>query len=203
MLKSYKVIRWIEMKILFINNSDTFSYNLIEEFKSRNCEILVYKNDVEFKLMNNVIKKYNPNLIVISGCGSIKNSGIFKELIIEYHEKIPIFGVGLGHQCIIEAFGGRIDKAAEFVNGNSILVNHDDKTFYKKISNPFKAGNYNLLFGVDIPYELEVSARSENDLVMGVRHKEHFVEGIQFYPSSILTPLGSLIIDNLIKELSN
>ena len=120
---------------------------------------------------------------------------------MNHFEKIPIFGVGLGHQCIIEAFGGKVDRSPIILHGKTVKISHDGKIIFKKMDNSFIAGRYNSLSGSDIPYSLEVSARDENDVVMGVRHKENFVEGIQFHPESILTPSGGLLIENLIKEV--
>ncbi len=140
-------------------------------------------------------------IIIGSGPTSLKDSGISKEVIRDYHEKIPVFGIGLGHQCILEVFGGRVGKAPEIANGISSKIIHDGKTIFKNVSNPFQAGRYHSLAGIDIPYEFEVTSRNEDDIVMGMRHKEHFVESIQFEPSSILTPSGSQIVDNLIKGI--
>ena len=191
------------MRVFFIDNFDSFTYNLVDEFEKRNCEVLVYGNNADIKMIDSAIKKFKPNLIVIcSGTGAPKDAGNSMGVIRNHYEKIPVFGVGLGHLCIIEVFGGNVDKSIEIVSGKPSKISHDGKTIFKKLESPFKAGRYYTLAGVEIPYCLEVSARSESDVVMGVRHKEHFVEGIQFDPSSILTPLGYLIIENLIKEIN-
>src|SRR3990172_8923770 len=177
MRRCHKTCRWLKMKALFIDNFD-FTYSLADEFEKKGCEVLVYRNDADLRVIDAAIKKFKPSLIVVSGSGSIKNSGNSSEIISAYHGKIPIFGIGVGHHCIISLFDG--------------------KTIFKKIENPFQAGMHSLMVGSDIPYVLEVSARNENDAVMAVRHKEHFVEGVQFNPESILTPAGSQIIDNLL-----
>ena len=192
------------MKVLFIDNFDSFTYNLVDEFQKRGCEVLVYRNNMDMKVMEPAIQKFKPNLIVISpGPGTPKQAGISKEMIEKYHEKIPIFGVCLGHQCIIEVFGGRIDKAVETIHGKSSRITHDNLGVFKGLENPFQAGRYHSLVGYDIPYCLEISARSvERDIVMAVRHKEFPVIGVQFHPESILTPIGGLIIENLIKTVS-
>ena len=192
------------MKVLFIDNFDSFTYNLVDEFQKRGCEVLVYRNNMDMKVMEPAIQKFKPNLIVISpGPGTPKQAGISKEMIEKYHEKIPIFGVCLGHQCIIEVFGGRIDKAVETIHGKPSRITHDNLGVFKGLENPFQAGRYHSLVGYDIPYCLEISARSvERDIVMAVRHKEFPVIGVQFHPESILTPIGGLIIENLIKTVS-
>jgi len=190
------------MRVLFIDNLDLFTYSLVDEFEKRECEVVTYRNDAEIRVVDAVIKKFKPKLIVIaSGPGNVKDSGNAVEVIRNYQGQIPIFGVGLGLHCIIEAFEGRVSKSPIVQHAKLTSINHDDKTIFKKIDNPFSAGLYNSLAGSDIPYDLEVSARSENDIVMGVRHKECFVEGIQFHPESLLTVSGGLIIENLLKEL--
>ena len=189
------------MKVLFIDNFDSFTYNLVDEFQKRNCEVLVYRNNTDMKLIDSVIKKFKPKLIVISpGPGKPKQAGISNEIIEKYHEKIPIFGVCLGHQCIIEFFGGRVDKASETIHGKPSKIKHDNEGIFKNIENPFQAGRYHSLVGYNIPYCLEISARTiDRDIVMAVRHKEFPVIGVQFHPESILTPIGGIIIENVIK----
>lgn len=190
------------MKVLFIDNLGMFIYNLVDEFEKKDCETLVYGNDVDIKAIGSAVKKFKPNLIVISsGAGSPKDAGNSIDVIRGYCGQIPILGVGLGHLCIIEAFEGKVNKASAINHGKLTKIKHDGKTIFKKIGNPFAAGAYSSLVAVDVPYALEVSARSENDAVMGVRHKEAFVEGIQFDPSSLLTVSGSLIIENVIREV--
>ena len=190
------------MKVLFIDNLDLFTYNLVDEFEKKGCETLVYGNDVNIKVIDSIVKKFKPNLIVISsGSGNPKDAGNSIDVIRSYCGQIPILGVGLGHLCIIESFEGKVNRASVINHGKLTKIKHDGKTIFKKIDNPFAAGAYTSLIAIDVPYDLEVSARNENDIVMGVRHKECFVEGIQFDPSSLLTASGSLIIENVIKEV--
>jgi anthranilate synthase/aminodeoxychorismate synthase-like glutamine amidotransferase len=188
------------VRVLFIDNPG-FTYNLVAEFEKRDCEVLVYGADTDMNVLGSVIKKLKPKLIVVSGYGNMKNAGNSVEVIMKYHGQLPIFGVGFGCGCIIEAFEGKVDRSPVINHGKIIKVNHDDKTIFKKINNPFNAGVYSSLSASDVPYDLEVSARNENDIVMGVRHKECFVEGIQFDPGSLLTADGSLIIENLLNEI--
>lgn len=190
------------MKVLFIDNLDLFTYNLVDEFEKKDCEVLVYRNDVGIKVIDSTVKKFKPNLIVISsGSGTPKDAGNSIDIIRNYCGQIPILGVGLGHLCIIEAFEGKINRISVLGHGKLTKIKHDGKTIFKKIDNPLIAGTYNSLIATDVPYSLEVSARNENDTVIGVRHKECFVEGIQFNPGSLLTAAGSLIIENVIKEV--
>lgn len=189
------------MKVFFIDNFDLFAYSLVDEFEKRDCEVLVYRNDVDIKIIDNAIKKFRPDLIVISsGPGNVSGSGNSVGVIQNYCGQIPIFGVGLGHLCIIEAFEGKAGRSPVISHGKTAKIKHDGKTIFKKIVEPFIAGTYNSLSASDVPYSLEVSARS-NGTVMGVRHKEAFVEGILFHPESILTEHGNLIIENLLKEI--
>lgn len=190
------------MRVLFIDNFDSFTYNLVEEFQKRKCDVLVYRNNAEINVLDKAVKKFNPNLIVISpGPSSPKDAGNSIDIIKNYSKKIPIFGVCLGHQCIISAFGGKVDKASETMHGKCSKIFHDGKTIFKNLENPFNAGRYHSLAGLEIPDCLEISARTENSIVMGVRHKEYFVEGVQFHPESILTPSGVKIIENIIRRI--
>ena len=189
------------MKVLLIDNFDLFTYNLADEFEKKECEVMIYRNDTDIKIIDNAVKKFKPNLIAIaSGSGNAANSGACVEIIQAYQGKIPILGIGLGHECIIEAFGGSVGRSPVIMHGKTAKITHDGKTIFKKMQSPFIAGRYNSLAASEVPYALEVSARDENDIVMGVRHKSCFVEGLQFHPESILTPEGSALIDNVLRE---
>ncbi|MBI2139927.1 aminodeoxychorismate/anthranilate synthase component II [Candidatus Woesearchaeota archaeon] len=192
------------MKVMFIDNFDSFTYNLVDEFAKRGCEVQVFRNNLEIELLDKNIERFKPSLIVISpGPGSPKEAGITKEVILRYHQKIPIFGVCLGHQAIIECFGGRVDKAPETIHGKPSKIHHDSTGIFTGIENPFQAGRYHSLVGYDIPFCLEVSARTlERDLVMAVKHKEFPCFGVQFHPESILTPAGGKLIQNIINMVS-
>lgn len=190
------------MNILMIDNFDSFTYNLVDEFEKRNCKVSVYRNNISLENFEKIAKRINPKLIVISpGPSAPKDAGISIDVIRQYSGKIPIFGVCLGHQCIIEAFDGIVGRAPEVFHGKPSKVTHDKKTIYKNLENPFQVGRYHSLAGLKIPDELVVSAKSDTNVVMGVRHKKFFVEGVQFHPESILTPSGGLIINNLLEEI--
>jgi|TARA_Y100000310_G_scaffold218893_1_gene220248 anthranilate synthase/aminodeoxychorismate synthase-like glutamine amidotransferase len=190
----------IEMNILLVDNFDSFTYNLVDEFEKKNCKVHVYRNNITLDNFHQIVDKIKPKLIVISpGPSNPKSAGISIDVIKHYAGKIPIFGVCLGHQCIIEAFGGVVDKASEIFHGKQSKINHDDKNIYQKIENPFQAGRYHSLSAVKIPEELSVSAKTDNGIVMGVRHKKYPIESVQFHPESILTPSGSLILQNLLE----
>ena len=190
------------MKVLMIDNFDSFTYNLVDEFEKRNCYVKVYRNNVGLENFEKIVNKMKPNLIAISpGPSSPKDAGISIDIIKQYAGKIPIFGVCLGHQCIIEAFGGIVDRAPEVLHGKPSRITHDKKSIFKNIENPFQVGRYHSLAGIKIPEKLAVSAETGTGIVMGVRHRKFFVEGVQFHPESILTPNGGLLIENLIGEL--
>lgn len=191
------------MKVLIIDNLDSSTYGLADEFEKQNCEVLIYRNNIELKLFDKIIKQFKPNILVFSsGSAAQKENGNSIAIIKEYHKQIPMFGVGLGHQCIIEAFDGKITRSTEIIHGRQSLINHDSLTIFKGIQNQFKAGRYNSLAALDVPYCFEISSRSEKGIIMSVRHKEFPIEGVQFHPESILTPLGYKIIGNVIKELA-
>ena len=191
------------MKVLMIDNFDSFTYNLVDEFEKRNCEVLVYRNNITIKKFDELVREFNPNLIMISpGPSTPKDAGISNEVVKRYAGKIPLFGVCLGHQCIIESLGGVVGKAKEIVHGKADIIEHDGKTIFTGIENPLSIGRYHSLAGLEIPNCLEVSSRTKDGEVMSLRHKKYdknFVEGVQFHPESILTTLGGELIGNIIK----
>lgn len=187
-------------KVLFIDNFDSFTYNLVDEFEKRGCIVEVYRNNIGMDKVHEVVSSFRPNLVVISpGPSSPKAAGCSMMVIKEYAGALPILGVCLGHQAIIEAFGGKVERCIETIHGKSSRVFHDGKTIFSGIENGFPAGRYHSLAGAIISPDLEVSAKTENGVVMGVRHKKYLVEGVQFHPESILTPEGGKIIENMIK----
>jgi anthranilate synthase/aminodeoxychorismate synthase-like glutamine amidotransferase len=192
------------MKILMIDNFDSFTYNLVDEFEKRNCHVEVYRNNIGLENFRKIANEIKPDLIVISpGPSSPKDAGMSIEVIRQYTGKVPIFGVCLGHQCIIESFGGIVGRAPEVLHGKPSRITHDGKSIFMNIESPFQVGRYHSLAGIKIPEELRVSAETDTGIVMGIRHKTLFVEGVQFHPESILTPNGGLLIENLLQELRN
>ena len=190
------------MRVLCIDNFDSFTYNLVDEFAKKGCDVQVYRNNIDMSTFDKIIKKFKPQLMVISpGPGTPENAGNCINLIHEYAGKIPMFGICLGMQCIVEAFDGRVTKAPETIHGKPTSVKHDGETIFKGLPNPFQAGRYHSLHAHEVPYILEISARSETALVMAVRHKEMPIEGVQFHPESVLTTSGSQIMENVMKEL--
>jgi anthranilate synthase/aminodeoxychorismate synthase-like glutamine amidotransferase len=186
------------MKILFIDNFDSFTYNLVDEFKKLNCVIKVYRNDnME---INSIIKRFRPNLIVLSpGPSSPSDAGICIPLIKKHYKTYPVLGICLGHQCIIKAFGGIVSKTAP-VHGKKSPITHYDSEIFNGVENPFCAGRYHSLHGLKIPQCLKIIAETGN-VAMAVKHKKYPVYGLQFHPESILTTEGSKIIKNILGEV--
>lgn len=187
-------------KVLFIDNFDSFTYNLVDEFEKLGCEVLVYRNNINIRSMSKIISRFSPGLIALSpGPSGPKEAGNCIALIQEYHATIPIFGICLGHQCLIEAFEGVVGKATEIFHGKPSRITHDGEGIFEGIENPFQAGRYHSLTALDVPYCFEITARSENGLIMAIRHKEYPLIGVQFHPESILTPVGSRLIRNVLE----
>lgn len=186
-------------RILLIDNYDSFTYNLVQAFKAEAVEVLVYRND---KIDIDAAQKEEPTHLVISpGPGSPENAGNSIKLIDAFFQDIPILGVCLGHQCLVKYFGGNIVRADRLMHGKASKINHDEKTIFKNIPNPFIAGRYHSLSAEfqSVPDILKITATANSQEIMGVRHKELPIEGVQFHPESILTPDGQKIIQNFLK----
>lgn len=189
-----------KLNVLFIDNFDSFTYNLVDEFAKRNCNVFVYRNNVSVSELEKIVLEKKIGLIVVSpGPSTPKDAGNSMKIIEFFAGKIPVFGVCLGLQCMVEVFGGKVGKCSETLHGKNSLILHDNKTVFFGMENPFNAGRYHSLCGLKIPNCLEVSAKTESGIVMALRHKKFFVEGVQFHPESILTPEGGKIIENLIE----
>ena len=184
--------------ILLIDNYDSFTYNLYQYLSELSAEVTVIRND---KITIGEIEKLGPEKIVISpGPGYPKDAGISIEIIKHFTGKLPLLGVCLGHQCLGEAFGGVVGPAGEIKHGKSSDIHHDGKGVFTGLPNPFAAIRYHSL-SVDpatVPDCLEVTAKTENGIIMGLRHKEYPVEGVQFHPESILTGEGKKLLGNFL-----
>ncbi len=184
--------------ILMIDNYDSFTYNLVQYLGELGADIQVVRND---KIGIAEIEKLNPEKIVISPgpCTPLK-AGISKEVAKHFAGKIPLLGVCLGHQSVAEAFGGEIIKAKKLMHGKTSMIHHDGKSIFKDLPNPFEATRYHSLVvnRENLPDCFEVSAETEKKEIMGIRHKEWFMEGIQFHPESILTVHGKDLLKNFL-----
>jgi len=184
------------MKILVIDNYDSFTYNIVQLLGRFNHELIVKRND---ETTENEIAAMKPDKILISpGPGKPEGSKITLTAIEKFGKKIPILGVCLGHQAIGMLFGGNIIKATILMHGKISLIKHDNKTIFKYISQEFAAIRYHSLIveRETLPSSLEISAETSEGTIMGLRHKEFPIEGIQFHPESILTNEGYNIIKN-------
>ncbi|MCX5886060.1 MAG: aminodeoxychorismate/anthranilate synthase component II [Proteobacteria bacterium] len=184
--------------LLMIDNYDSFTYNLVQYLGELGEEIIVFRND---KITIQEIKRLKPEKIVISpGPGVPGKAGISLETIRSFAGKIPILGVCLGHQAIGEAFGGRVIRASRLMHGKTSLIYHDGKTLYQRLPNPFEATRYHSLLveWKNLPDCLEVSAWTDEKEIMGIRHKQYQIEGIQFHPESILTREGKKLLKNFL-----
>jgi len=186
-------------KVLFIDNFDSFTYNLVDDFCKRNCEALVYRADTEIERLKELADEFDPDLLVISpGPGTPDTAGVTLAAIDYFKDKLPIFGVCLGHQAVIQYFGGKIGHAPEPVHGKPSRVNHNQKGIFEGVENPLQAGRYHSLCALTLPDCIEKTAEFEG-IVMAVRHKQLPIFGVQFHPESILTPTGGKIIENVLK----
>ena len=185
--------------ILVIDNYDSFTYNLVQYLGELGASVEVRRND---QITCDEIARMAPERIVISpGPKTPSEAGICVEVIQKFSGRTPIFGVCLGHQAIGQAFGGKVVRAPQLMHGKTSLISHDGKTVFVGLPNPFPATRYHSLIveSETLPDCLEVSARSPDGLIMGMRHKKMQVEGVQFHPESILTEPGKQLLANFLK----
>ena len=184
--------------ILMIDNYDSFTYNLVQYLGQLGQDVVVYRND---GITIDEIRKLSPDAIFLSpGPCTPKEAGITVDVIREFHKSVPIMGVCLGHQAIGYTFGGNVVRAGRLMHGKTSQILHDGNSIFKGLPNPFTAGRYHSLLveKVSLPSCLKISAETEEGEIMGIRHQEYLVEGIQFHPESILTPHGKRIIKNFL-----
>ncbi|MHB8653128.1 MAG: anthranilate synthase component II [Terriglobia bacterium] len=185
--------------ILVIDNYDSFTYNLVQYLGELGAEVEVRRND---QTTLEEIERISPERIVISpGPKTPTEAGICIELINTLTGHLPILGVCLGHQAIGQAFGGKVIRAPEIMHGKTSLISHDSKTIFAGLPNPFPATRYHSLIveRASLPACLAITATSPDGLIMGLRHKEAKVEGVQFHPESILTDAGKQLLANFLK----
>ena len=184
--------------LLMIDNYDSFTYNLVQYFGELGEEIAVFRND---KITLEKVKKIAPQKIVISpGPGRPESAGISNAIIQSMQGIVPLLGVCLGHQCIGEVFGGRIIRAQQLMHGKTSLIHHDHKRLFNGLTDPFIATRYHSLVveRASLPPCLEITAWTDDKEIMGLRHRKHLIEGIQFHPESILTTTGKELLKNFL-----
>ena len=184
------------MKVLMIDNYDSFTYNLVHLFEELGAEVVVRRNDAI--TVDEAVSLAPDRLVVSPGPGRPAEAGISIELIRRLGPTVRTLGVCLGHQAIVEAFGGEIGAAKALLHGKSSLIEHDGLGIFTGLPVELEAGRYHSLAAVRIPDELEVTARTGDGEVMGVRHRAYPVEGVQFHPESVLTPLGPQLARNFL-----
>jgi anthranilate synthase/aminodeoxychorismate synthase-like glutamine amidotransferase len=189
--------------LLLIDNYDSFTYNLFQYLSELGEEVWVARND---QVSLKEIEARSPERIVISpGPGTPEEAGISNDVIRYFGRKLPILGVCLGHQCVGYAYGAKVSRAGEIMHGKSSLIHHDGKGVFKGLISPFPAIRYHSLavMASSLPGCLEISARTENGIIMGLRHREFPVEGVQFHPESIMTEVGKDLLRNFLNFEGN
>jgi len=187
--------------ILMIDNYDSFTYNLVQYIKQIGEAVAVKRNDA---IGVEAITSMAPRAIVISpGPGRPDTAGISLDAVHAFSGRIPLLGVCLGHQCIAQAFGGRVIAAKKLMHGKTSQISADGRGVFTGVKKPFQAMRYHSL-AVDaecLPGCLEVSATADDGEIMGIRHRSHITEGIQFHPESIMTPVGKRLLRNFLKRI--
>jgi len=185
-------------KVLFIDNFDSFTYNLVDDFCKRDCTARVYRADTDLEELKQLADEFAPDLLVISpGPGMPDTAGVSLAAVGYFKDKLPIFGVCLGHQVIVQHFGGEIGHSPVPMHGKPSRVTHNQKGVFAGVENPLQAGRYHSLCTAKLPDCLEQTAEFEG-INMGIQHKELPIFGVQFHPESILTPAGGKIIENIL-----
>jgi anthranilate synthase/aminodeoxychorismate synthase-like glutamine amidotransferase len=189
----------VKPRLLLIDNYDSFTYNLVQAFLVLGAEVQVHRNDA---LTPAAARALAPSHLCISpGPGTPRDAGVSMDMIREFAGRIPVLGVCLGHQSIVEVFGGEVVRAGRLMHGKTSLVRHDGRTLFVGLPQPCEVGRYHSLIAepASLPAVLEVSARTDEGEIMGVRHRILAVEGVQFHPESILTPEGPTMLGHFLR----
>ena len=187
------------VRMLLIDNYDSFTYNLVQAFAAQGADVMVYRNDaisVDEALALDVT-----HLVISPGPGRPEDAGVSLQMIAAFADKVPVLGVCLGHQCLVHHFGGDIVRAERLMHGKTSMAKHDGKTIFDGMPEPCEVGRYHSLCAQrdELPEELELTAETERGEVMGVRHKSLPLEGVQFHPESVLTPDGDQLMANFMR----
>ena len=190
-------------RLLLIDNYDSFTYNLVQAFMVLGADVQVFRND---KITVDEALALEPTHLCISpGPGRPDDAGVSLDMIGAFEHRVPVLGVCLGHQCLVQHCGGQIVSAERLMHGKTSMVSHDAKTIYTGLSEPFQAGRYHSLTAESdsLPDTLEVTAQTGRGEIMGVRHRERPLEGVQFHPESVLTPEGDRLMQNFLQLSGN
>jgi anthranilate synthase component 2 len=185
------------VKVLMLDNYDSFTWNLVHLFEELGADVEVFRNDA---ITVGEAQTLQPDRIVVSpGPGRPEDAGISVDLIRTLGPTVRTLGVCLGHQAIVEAFGGKVGEAKALLHGKASLVRHDGEGVFTGLPEEIEAGRYHSLAALEVPDSLLVTARTDDGEVMGVRHREYGIEGVQFHPESVLTPTGAAIAENFLR----
>jgi anthranilate synthase/aminodeoxychorismate synthase-like glutamine amidotransferase len=185
------------VKVLMIDNYDSFTWNLVHAFEALGAEVAVHRNDA---ITAEQAEALAPDRLVVSpGPGRPAEAGVSIEVVRRLGPTVPTLGVCLGHQAIVEAFGGRVGQAKALLHGKVSLVRHDGEGIFSGLPDEIEAGRYHSLAAVEVPADLLVTARTSDGEVMAVRHRSYPIEGVQFHPESVLTPDGPKLAENFLR----
>jgi anthranilate synthase/aminodeoxychorismate synthase-like glutamine amidotransferase len=189
----------VSARLLLIDNYDSFTYNLVQAFLVLGADVRVYRNDA---ITIDAARALQPTHLCISpGPGTPQRAGVSMAMVQAFAGQIPVFGVCLGHQSVVEVFGGKVVRAGRLMHGKTSLVDHDERGVFEDIPAGCEVGRYHSLIAEpdSMPDELEISARTSEGEIMGVRHRRMMVEGVQFHPESVLTPDGPAMMRNFLR----
>jgi len=187
------------VRMLLIDNYDSFTYNLVQAFAAHGAEVMVHRNDAIG--VDEALALAPTHLVISPGPGRPEDAGGSLAMINAFAGRVPVLGVCLGHQSIVQHYGGEIVRADRLMHGKTSMVSHDGESIFEGISDPFEVGRYHSLCAEDgsMPDSLHVTARTDRGEIMGVRHKTLPIEGVQFHPESVLTPEGDRLMVNFMR----
>lgn len=181
--------------ILLLDNVDSFTYNLVDQLRASGHQVVIYRNQIATEIIIARLQQMEQPILMLSpGPGTPADAGCMPELLQRLRGQMPIIGICLGHQAIVEAYGGHVGQAGEILHGKASSITHDNQGMFAGMANPLPVARYHSLVGSNIPEGLTVNARF-GDMVMAVRHDEHRVCGFQFHPESILTTQGARLLE--------
>jgi anthranilate synthase component 2/para-aminobenzoate synthetase component 2 len=188
-----------QVRMLLIDNYDSFTYNLVQAFAAHGADVMVYRNDAIN--VDEALALEPTHLVISPGPGRPEDAGVSLAMIAAFAGRVPVLGVCLGHQSIVQQQGGEIVRAERLMHGKTSMVSHDGRSIYEGLSNPFEVGRYHSLCAEQetLPNSLQVTAQTDRGEIMGVRHKTLAVEGVQFHPESVLTPEGDRLMVNFMR----
>ena len=187
--------------LLMIDNYDSFTYNLYQYLAELGAEVVTVRNDMT--TLEDIEAMHPQGIVISPGPSTPLEAGISNDVIRHFGPRLPVLGVCLGHQCIGYVYGAKVDRADEIRHGKTSMIHHNGQGLLAGLPDPFEAIRYHSLvvYPETVPDELEVTAWTDNGLIMGLRHKEHPVEGVQFHPESIMTPVGKAVLQNFLDRL--